>query len=128
MKRLTREWVRKAEEDYRAALHASRIRRSPLYDVICFHAQQSVEKYLKGYLQEHAISFGKTHDLTELEQAASRPLPELGSFKIDLIDLTDFGVKYRYPGSWATAQNAQRALTAMKALRAILRRALGLKR
>ena len=34
--------------------------------MVCFHCQQSVEKYLKARLEEAAISFPKTHDLENL--------------------------------------------------------------
>ena len=37
-----------------------------VYDVICFLAQQCVEKYLKAWLQEVDILFSKTHDLETL--------------------------------------------------------------
>jgi HEPN domain-containing protein len=45
MKRATREWIRKAEADYRLAeviAHGS----EPFHDQLCFHCQQSAEKYL----------------------------------------------------------------------------------
>lgn len=50
-------WARYAEEDWRLAtslLH----RKQPPLRAICFHAQQSVEKYFKALLllKKHAIS------------------------------------------------------------------------
>ena len=54
MNPLTLEWVQKAERDYAAiALHQQVA--SPDFDLICFHAQQCIEKYLKAWIQE-AIS------------------------------------------------------------------------
>ena len=41
----------------------SRVRKSPNYDGVCFHAQQCIEKYLKAKLVEADIDFPKTHNL-----------------------------------------------------------------
>ncbi|HBI42076.1 MAG TPA: hypothetical protein DDY78_04345 [Planctomycetales bacterium] len=47
MKKLTREWVKKAEADRVVALQSSQSA-TPLHDAVCFHAQQCAEKYLKA--------------------------------------------------------------------------------
>lgn len=47
MKPQTAEWVEKAEGDWNAARQLNRVRKDPNYDSVCFHCQQSVEKYLK---------------------------------------------------------------------------------
>ena len=39
MKKLTREWVRKAEADYRLAVTVHRSA-EPFHDAVCFHCQQ----------------------------------------------------------------------------------------
>jgi len=44
------EWVEKAEADYRTAEREARVRKAPSHDVVCFHAQQCAEKYLKAFL------------------------------------------------------------------------------
>ena len=59
MNDLTIEWVQKAEGDYETTLRESRVRRHPNYDAVCFHAQQTAEKYLKAVLQESGFSFPK---------------------------------------------------------------------
>jgi hypothetical protein len=51
MKRLTREWISKAEDDYQAARRLGD-ERGRFHDQVCFHCQQAAEKYLKGLLQE----------------------------------------------------------------------------
>lgn len=63
MKPLTHEWINKAEGDFAAASREIRVRKSPNYDAVCFHAQQCAKKYLKALLQEAEIPFGKTHHL-----------------------------------------------------------------
>jgi len=65
MNPLTREWVSKAEGDFATAERELRARKQPNLDAACFHAQQCAEKYLKAFLQEKGIPFGKTHNLAE---------------------------------------------------------------
>ena len=62
MKPLTREWVEKGEGDRSTARRELRVRKSPNFDAVCFHAQQCAEKYLKALLQERgaAIPRGRT--------------------------------------------------------------------
>jgi HEPN domain-containing protein len=63
MKAATREWVDKAEADFAAARLVRRSRKKHSRDIVCFHLQQCVEKYLKARLEEAAIVFPRTHDL-----------------------------------------------------------------
>jgi len=56
------EWLRKARNDLLSA-KAILASEHGITDVPCFHAQQTVEKSLKGFLTWHNVSFGKTHDL-----------------------------------------------------------------
>jgi len=58
-------WIRKAENDLKIAKD-ERLTENSTTDMICFHAQQCVEKYLKAYLIAKGISFRKTHDITEI--------------------------------------------------------------
>jgi HEPN domain-containing protein len=55
---LTRVWFAKAEADLRSAEYLLTMP-EPAYENIGFHAQQCAEKYLKGYLVLHGISFKK---------------------------------------------------------------------
>ena len=66
MKRLTAEWVAKAEADYQGAVALQRRRKQPLPDLVCFHSQQCAEKYLKAFLQETGVPVPRTHVLTDL--------------------------------------------------------------
>jgi len=96
MKKSTREWVRKAEDDFQAAGILSG-QRGPFQDQVCFHCQQSAEKYLKALLGEKGIAIVKTHDL---EDQLSLLLPNhcsLGRYRRGLRFLTGFAVDPRYP-------------------------------
>jgi hypothetical protein len=58
MKKVTRLWVRKAENDVAAARQLLKAR-PLLNDEICFHCQQAIEKYFKGLLAEHGLPIQK---------------------------------------------------------------------
>jgi HEPN domain-containing protein len=49
---LVQEWVDKAEADYQGAHALQRQRKHPLPDLVCFHCQQSAEKYLLPYITQ----------------------------------------------------------------------------
>lgn len=109
MKPATREWVSKAEDDLLAAaeLQASRGR---LHDQVCFHCQQSAEKFLKALIEELRQPVLKTHDLELLLNQLLPSYPSLRSLKRGLLFLTDFSVDARYPGNRATKRQATAAL------------------
>ncbi len=77
----TREWVLKAESDYDVVLLLLRSRKRSRHDPTCFHAQQCVEKYLKGRLTEAGIAFTKTHDLNTLLNLALTIEPRWSAFQ-----------------------------------------------
>src|SRR5262249_34679269 len=105
MKRSTREWVDKAEDDYRAAAILARAR-EPFHDQVCFHCQQSAEKSLKALLEELGIDVEKTHELRNLQTPLLPHHPSLGGLRRGLDFLTNFAVNPRYPGKNATKRQA----------------------
>jgi HEPN domain-containing protein len=109
MKKATREWVHKAESDYRLALRASAAS-EPFHDQVCFHCQQSAEKYLKSLLEELSKSIEKTHDLDKLLSDLLSHHTSLRRLRRGLVFLTNFAVTVRYPGDNATKRQAQAAL------------------
>ena len=126
MNALTSEWVAKAEMDYEGAVSLNRKRKHPLPDLVCFHCQQCLEKYLKGFLHESKISFPKTHSLIDLLNLAVAKVPSLNSLQPDLLFVDNFAVKFRYPGMEATAKQAAEALVRMRKVRLQLRQLLGI--
>jgi HEPN domain-containing protein len=97
MKPITREWVEKAEADFATAQREIRVRKQPNYDGVCFHCQQSIEKYLKARLQEDRIVFTKTHNLLTLFDLLRSSYQTWNVFSPDLLILNNFAVAYR---SW----------------------------
>jgi HEPN domain-containing protein len=93
---------------------------------VCFHCQQSVEKYLKAFLLEHQVAFPKTHSLIELLELC---LPLDATFELQrdlMIRLERYAVHYRYPGQSADRDEAKAALNALKLLRRMVQERLGL--
>jgi HEPN domain-containing protein len=126
MSPLTAEWVAKAEGDLTSALRDWRARKVPNYDAACFHAQQCAEKYLKALLQENSIAFGKTHDLVALYRLMLPVDPSWATMHDDLDKLTAYAVDFRYPGAYATKQNAGDAIAICRDVRSQVRASLGL--
>lgn len=119
--KLFREWMKKAEEDYQIAVLLSRKKGLRFFDAICFHSQQTGEKYLKAYLALEKILFPKTHDLILLQKLC---LKREGDFEFiaDLAEnLNPYAVAFRYPGDQANQKDAKRALSAAKGIREFIR-------
>ena len=93
---LVKEWFIKADHDLEAAELLLK-NEDPLYDVISFHCQQAVEKYLKGYIIYLDLSFVKTHEIGELITIIEEKSPEIASLKEKADALTDYAVEVRYP-------------------------------
>ena len=125
MKPSTREWIKKAESDYQAALALSRRRKIPFHDEACFHCQQSAEKYLKARLEEANIRCPRTHDLDKLLSLLLPVEPLWAALLPALLRLNDYAVGFRYPGHEATAQDVQIARLDARAVRKEARLALG---
>ena len=126
MQELVAEWVAKAEGDYATAERELRVRRRQNYDAVCFHAQQSAEKYLKAFLQEHDADFPKTHSLIELLEIA---LSYDAGFELQrdlLVRLDRYAVRYRYPGDTSDKVEARAAFQAIKTVRIFVRQRFGL--
>ncbi len=125
MKRTTREWVRKAEADYRLAAPIAR-GSEPFHDQLCFHCQQSAEKYGKALLEELGQLVPKTHDLDQLLNLLRPFHSTLGLLRRGLLFLTDFAVDTRYPGNRATKRQAGSALRWAGRVRDACRTLLGI--
>jgi HEPN domain-containing protein len=120
------EWVEKAEGDYRGAVALNRRRKQPLPDLVCYHCQQSAEKYLKAYLVMQGVTPPRTHNLLDLLADCEIYDSTLSSQFPLVVSLDPFSVQFHYPGSSATVANAQNAVLTLRRLRKVLRKKLGL--
>jgi HEPN domain-containing protein len=91
-----------------------------------FHAQQAAQKDLKAFLVWHQIEFPKTHDRAILLKLVSSLDSQIGKVLSDAVDLSPYGVEYRYPGDYSdiTTSDARKALDLAVHLRAEIRRRL----
>lgn len=126
MKRMTREWIRKAEDDFRAAGVLAG-ESAPFHDQVCFHCQQAAEKYLKAVLEELGQPVPKTHDLEDLLALLLPHHSSLSRFRRGLRFLTGFAVDPRYPLLHTTKRQAASALRWAGHVRDACRSLLGLR-
>lgn len=125
-KRDVLEWISKAEQDHQTAVTMARKRMKPVPDIVGFHSQQCVEKYLKAFLVSTKADFPKTHDLIELLEIAITKDPLIEIFRADLRILNPFSVQFRYPGESATLEESKIALKTMKKVSKFFRAKFGL--
>ena len=106
IRQIVSQWVDKAEQDFHAAetLFATE---HPLLYPVCFHAQQTAEKFLKAYLTWHQIEFPKTHSIAQLLNLADSVDAALSETLKGAIALTPYGVDIRYPGDYPEPSRAE---------------------
>jgi HEPN domain-containing protein len=95
-KDIAEEWFKIAAKDFAAAEYLQNMHPIP-FDIICYHCQQSVEKYLKGYLALRGEEIKKTHDLTRLNKSCQEYDKAFKQIEDDCLMLTDYAVNIRYP-------------------------------
>ena len=126
MKRLTARWVRKAEADIIGARALNSLRPA-VPDLVCFHCQQSAEKYLKALMQELATPAPpRTHNLVKLLGHLLPHAPTLAKLRRGLRSLNPYAVDVRYPMTDATKRQADAALVKAETVRSEVRGRLGL--
>jgi HEPN domain-containing protein len=126
MKRSTREWVKKAEDDFQLAILIFSGSK-PVHDHVAFHCEQAAEKYLKAILNELGRPFAKTHDLVYLLDQLLPDVPTLTGQRRSLRALTKYAVEVRYPGKHTRKREAEVCLRWAGRARATCREFLGLK-
>ena len=63
-----REWVAKGLADFGTAERELAVTPEPNLDAVCFHAQQCIEKLMKGLLILRGVTPPRTHDLPTLHR------------------------------------------------------------
>ncbi|MCL2194712.1 MAG: HEPN domain-containing protein [Oscillospiraceae bacterium] len=98
-KELTREWFRLADMDLAYAEHGLSMHPRP-WELMSFHCQQAVEKYLKGYLIACGVEpedVPRTHNLTQLCVRCKQFDDRFDEIMEKCSSLTPYGVQPRYP-------------------------------
>jgi HEPN domain-containing protein len=118
-------WVERAEEDYLTASHLLELKESCPFNAIGFHAQQTVEKYIKTVLVSRSVDFPKIHDIGELV-ALLPPNISLSIEPGEQESLTRYAAVTRYPGNYnpPTRFDAERAVETARRVREAARKIL----
>jgi HEPN domain-containing protein len=122
---LIRDWIRKADNDLKNAVHTLTLGQECPTDTVCFHAQQCTEKYIKALLVFRATPFAKTHDIRKLlALIPARIRPKIESRTKDR--LTEYATVMRYPGGGPeiSLTEARKAVALARGARRDIRRLL----
>ncbi len=90
-------WLSFAEEDLNSAKALLEV---GIYNQVCFHAQQVVEKSLKAFLKNKGINLPKTHNLFELIELCVKESKKFSQVKTDCQYLSRFYLSTRYPDAF----------------------------
>ena len=123
------EWITKADEDFEFALINFEERR-PFHAQICFHFQQSAEKYLKSFIVAKDLEFRRSHELPLLLNICLSIDPSFQVLRDDCEYLTTFYVETRYPVSWPThftEQETRKCSEAAKRIQSFVKKKVGIK-
>ena len=90
------DWIARSERDFREFKN-SLASVDPVWDAICFHAHQGVEKLLKGMLVATHVPPHRTHALEKLLDLCPSDLQTNAELRADCKLLVDLYPKSRYP-------------------------------
>jgi len=85
-------WLAFAREDLQVA---EILLEAGIHNQVCFHAQQCVEKAMKGILVQNGIVPPRVHSITELLRLLPRSL--FADIAEGLVGLDDYYISLRYP-------------------------------
>jgi HEPN domain-containing protein len=91
-------WLRYAQSDLAIALSGATTPEI-LYETLCFHAQQVVEKSIKAVLVQQQIAFSYTHNLSILITLIKTAEVNWDEQLDSASALTIYAVAARYPGA-----------------------------
>ena len=125
MKKIVEDWIMFADRDLTAAELLLKDEHS-LTNIVAFHCQQTIEKYLKAFWVENDIPIIKTHDLVKLNNIAKN-VKDLGIDDKKLNVINEVYVETRYPGDLGllptgmpTNQEAEEFLEFAKEIKSII--------
>ena len=94
--RAVRNWIQKAEHDLKIGKDEMAME-NPATDMVCFHMQQCVEKYLKAFLIWHGNPYPRTHRLAVLIALCASIDPDFARLMAWGVDeLTPYATSLRY--------------------------------
>jgi HEPN domain-containing protein len=93
-----RQWFSAADDDLRSAEYLATMCYPRPEGIICFHCQQSAEKYLKGFLFQNNVEFPKIHDLMKLLELCEDIDVRVSTILPKCNTLNRYSAIPRYPG------------------------------
>ena len=94
---ILQQWLDKGKDDLRAAEYLSTMHHPTPDEIICFHCQQSAEKYLKAFIFSVDIEPEKTHNLKDLLKTCQKYNTEFSTLSSMAFVLTRYAMLPRYP-------------------------------
>ncbi len=97
---LPAEWFAQGDLDIQA-VEILLAQNGPL-EIVAFHLQQAVEKYLKGFLLASGWNLRRIHDLEVLLQEAIARDADFAAFLPSCQRITEYYIETRYPMGFST--------------------------
>jgi HEPN domain-containing protein len=107
---VVKEWIEKAEEDFGFA--SLGLREMEYLAQVCFHFQQSAEKYLKAFILANQLEFRPVHNLLELLEICKQKEPNIVAIEECCRYLNPFYIDTRYPVHWPSSYTKEAATKA----------------
>jgi HEPN domain-containing protein len=128
MKKQVEDWILLAEKD----LYAAELMLQDDYlltNIVAFHCQQTIGKYIKAYFLEKDIPLIKTHDLIKLNAM----IKDLEIDEHKLLIINEVYIESRYPGDlglmpdgFPTKEEAMELIEIAKEIKRIISKALSI--
>ena len=90
------EWIKYGNMDFESASYLLNMKPLP-YEIICYHCQQAVEKYIKAYIVSCDEELTKIHDLIELNKICKKYNVKFEAIDKMCSELNNYSVIIRYP-------------------------------
>ena len=110
---LTKEWLRFADMDLLAAKTLIKTMRPAPLEIICYHCQQSAEKFLKAISISLGFETVKTHDLLKVLDQYRTVFEIPQEIVIAAGTLSQFATKTRYPQEFSVDEARTRNAVAL---------------
>lgn len=95
-KDIASEWQNVANLDLESAKFLMNMNSVP-FQIVCYHCQQAIEKYLKAFLAFCGNEILKTHDLLMLNKKCEEYDSSFKTIYKDCLETNDYAVHTRYP-------------------------------
>lgn len=95
-KDVANEWINVANLDLESAKFLMNMNSVP-YQIVCYHSQQAIEKYLKAYLAFCGNEILKIHDLLILNKKCQEYDKSFCEIHKECLETNDYSVHTRYP-------------------------------